>query len=57
MICKLRDLPTWKSCREAVTQGHATPLEEFIYEDEPADHEDVEEWRKRLLKLVNSLDS
>jgi hypothetical protein len=29
-------LPSWDECRRAVDAGKATPLQEFIYEFEPA---------------------
>lgn len=36
-LSSIHDLPTWEDCESAVESGYATPLQAFIYNNEPAD--------------------
>lgn len=52
---KVQELPSWEDCEAAVDKGRATPLEEFIYDHEPADTHDPE-WRQDLQAALSSRD-
>lgn len=52
---KVQELPSWEDCEAAVDEGRATPLEEFIYDHEPADTHDPE-WRQDLQAALSSRD-
>lgn len=48
-------IPTWTECCEKSDEDMAlTPLERFIFDNEPTAPNDVE-WRKQLADVVKSL--
>jgi hypothetical protein len=46
------ELPTWEECEIAVRDGVSNPLQEFIYENEPAGDQDEHQFRHELGRLV-----
>jgi len=44
-------LPTWDQCLERDVRETATPLEQFILDNEPAGQQD-RRWREQLTKAV-----
>lgn len=45
------DIPSWEEAERAVKGGNATPLDEFVYHNEPAGKNDIE-FRAQLNALV-----
>jgi hypothetical protein len=48
-------LPEYQTVRENVSLGVATPLEIFIYDNEPFEDRDAKLWREQLEAAVRSL--
>jgi hypothetical protein len=46
-------LPEWDDCKAAVDAGEATPIQEFIYNNEPAGDRDSRLFRKQLVLMLN----
>jgi len=44
-------LPSWNDCFQAVSDGKADPVEQFIYDNEP-DGEDAKKFRIGLLNAL-----
>jgi hypothetical protein len=50
------EIPTWVECDIKNKEGHdLTPLEQFIYDQEPGELNEDEEWREQLQAVVDSL--
>jgi hypothetical protein len=45
------ELPTWSECLEREFSNTATPLEQFILDNEPAGQQD-QRWREQLTKAI-----
>ena len=52
---KMKELPDWKDCQENIVLQKATPLEKFIYFNEPSEP-DGKEFRRQLLAAVNFIE-
>jgi hypothetical protein len=46
-------LPSWAECFVAVYNNSASPIQEFIYEQEPAGVEEAKNFRVLLPKMIN----
>ncbi len=51
-VVALIDLPEHDACEDAEKAGHATPLQLFIYHEEPAGMRNSELFRRRLRELI-----
>ena len=49
---KTTTIPTWEEARDAVAFGKATPLEIFIWNNEPAGTKDEQLFRQGLEELI-----
>lgn len=49
---EMMELPAWADCCVAETEERATALETFIYCNEPAGEEEVEQFRSMLLAVL-----
>jgi hypothetical protein len=49
------ELPTWDECEAAIKAETATPLQEFICNNEPAGENDEQEWRKGLAAALTAV--
>ena len=45
-------LPKWDTCKGKVDIGEASPLELFIYENEPAGEKEAKKWRLSLSRAI-----
>lgn len=57
LIAALREfheIPEWREAEKAVKDGNPTPLDEFVYHNEPIGKEGVE-FREQLEELINYL--
>lgn len=50
---KIENLPSHEECGEAVSSDLATPLHQFIYDNEPAGKEDEKAFRIGLVNMLN----
>ncbi len=48
-------IPTHEEATERVETNSASPLDVFVYENEPAGNEDSEKFRTELQNLLNSI--
>lgn len=46
------ELPTWSKADQSMALGEDTPLDEFIYHNEPAGEKEAAEFRRQLEKLI-----
>ena len=49
------NIPEWEDAAKAVENGNASPLDLFVYHNEPAGKQDIE-FRKQLTNLVEYLE-
>lgn len=47
-------LPLWSDCETAVDERNPTPLEKFIYDNEPGGSNEARQWRLDLLHVLQA---
>lgn len=45
-------LPTWKEAKENIDLDAETPLDTFIFENEPLAYDASKEWREQLINVL-----
>ena len=50
-------IPTWQEAKEAIESGSCTPLDVFVFDNEPAGDEDEKKFRLELQAAIDFVQS